>query len=143
MNIWIIWAKQLANFYKYKFLDFNFSWGHLFVILESVKEVLISLQPSPNLDGIALTRPFISPLYVVLWVSLSGTLRLTLRIVFQSHLVLWVSMRLKLRSNFCFLHYFLIFFSKFWYFIIVINPIILANSKNSLMSEMRSKLPEI
>ena len=80
----------------------------------------------------------ISPLHVTLWVSLSGTLR----IVFQSHLVLCASIRLIVRNNFtfCFLHYFPNFFSKFWYFIIVINPIFLANSKNSLMPRMKSKL---
>ena len=82
---------------------------------------------------------------MVLWVSLSGTLSGTLRIVFQSHLVLCASMRIIVRNNFsfCFLHYFSNFFSKFWYFIIVINPIFLANSKNSLTPWMRSKLPEI
>ena len=88
---------------------------------------------------------FYSPLHVLLWGSLSGTLSGTLRIVFQSHLVLCASMRLIVRNNFsfCFLHYFSNFFSKFWYFIIVINPIFLANSKNSLTPWMRSKLPEI
>ena len=54
-------------------------------------------------------------------------------------------MRLIVRNNFtfCFLHYFSNFFSKFWYFIIVINPIFLANSKNNLTPWMRSKLLEI
>ena len=80
---------------------------------------------------------FSSPLHVVLWDSL--------RIVFQSHLVLCVSMRLIVRNNyiFCFLHYFSNFFLKFWDFIIVINSIFLANSKNSLKSWMRSKSPEM
>ena len=76
------------------------------------------------------------------WVRLlSGTLR----IVFQSHLVLCASMRLIVRNDFtfCFLHYFSNFFSKFWHFIIVINSIFLANSINSLKSWLRSKLPEI
>ena len=87
----------------------------------------------------------IRPLHVVLWVSLSGTLSSTLRIVFRSHLVLCVSMRLIVRNNFifCFLHYFSNVFSKFWYFIIVINPVFLANSENSLTSRMRSELLEI
>ena len=82
---------------------------------------------------------------MVLWVSLSVTLRLTLRIVFQSHLVLSASMRLTVKNDsfFCFFYYFSIFFSKFWYFIIVINPIFLCNSDYSLMPQMGSKLPEI
>ena len=86
-----------------------------------------------------------SPLHVVLWVSLSGTLSGTLRIVFQSHLVLCGSIRLIVRNDFvfCFLHYFSNFFSKFWYFIIVINPTFLANFKNSLTPWIRSKLPKI
>ena len=86
-----------------------------------------------------------SPLHVVLWVSLSGTLSGTLRMVFHSHLVLCASMRLIVRNNFifCFLHYFSNFFSKFWYFIIVINPIYLANSKNSLTLWIKSILPEM
>ena len=72
----------------------------------------------------------ISPLHVVLWVSLSGTLR----IVFHSHLVLCASMRLIVRNNFifCFFNYFSNFFSKFWYFIILINPNFLTNFKNIL-----------
>ena len=88
---------------------------------------------------------FNSPLHVLLWGSLSGTLSGTLRIVFQSHLVLCASMRIIVRNNFsfCFLHYFSNFFSKFWYFINVINPIYLANSKNSPTPWIRSKLPEI
>ena len=92
-----------------------------------------------------LNVPLNSPLHVLLWGSLSGTLSGTLRIVFQSHLVLCASMRIIVRNNFsfCFLHYFSNFFSKFWYFIIVINPIFLANSKNSLTPWMRSKLQEI
>ena len=59
----------------------------------------------------------ISTLHVVLWGSLSGTLSVTLRIVFQSHLVLCVSINLIVRNNFtfCYLHYFSNFFSKFWY----------------------------
>jgi len=87
----------------------------------------------------------ISHLHVVLWVSLSSTLSGTLRIVFHSHLVLCASMRLKVRNNFtfCFLHYFSIFFSKFWYFIIISKLIFLANSKFSLTPWMRSKLAEI
>ena len=87
----------------------------------------------------------ISPLHVLLWGSLSGTLSGTLRIVFHSHLVLCASMRLIVRNNFTFwfLHYFSIFFSKVWYFIILINPIFLANCKNSLTPWMRSELPEI
>ena len=86
-----------------------------------------------------------SPLHVLLWASLSGTLSGTLRIVFQSHLVLCALMRLIVRNNFifCSLHNLSIFFSKFWYFIIVINLIFLANSKNSLTLWMRSKLSEM
>ena len=102
--------------------------------------VYITIQKStPHIHG------YISLLHVVFWVSLSGTLSGTLRIVFQSHLVLSASMRIIVRNNFsfCFLHYFSNFFSKFWYFIIVINPIFLANSKNSLTPWMRSKLLEI
>ena len=57
----------------------------------------------------------ISPLHVVLCVSLSATLRLTLRIIFQSHLVLCASMRLTARNDFfcsCFFHLFSNFFSS-------------------------------
>ena len=55
------------------------------------------------------------PIHVLLWGSLSGTLSGTLRIVFQSHLVLCASMRLIVRNNFsfCFLHYFSNFSQNF------------------------------
>ena len=98
-----------------------------------------------KVDFSCFKKPGNSPLHVLLWVSLSGTLSGTLRIVFHSHLVLCASMRLIVRNNFtfCFLSYFSNFFSKFWYFIIVINPIFLAKSKNSLTVWMRSKLLEI
>ena len=96
-------------------------------------------------DNFELASVSISPLHVVLWHSLSGTLSDTLRIVFHTHLVLCASMRPIVRNNFtfCFLQYFSNFSSKLWYFITVMNPIFLANSKNSLMLRMRSKLPEI
>ena len=53
-----------------------------------------------------------SPLHLVLWVSFSGTLSGTLRIVFQSHLVLCGSMWLIVRNNFNFL-FFALFFKFF------------------------------